>query len=220
MNFTTIRPDLADRHAIFAPSTPYWLGYSDDQIMKLYVSSYAASTGTILHDIARKYIKHGKKMPKTGKQSVIVDLLDQGIPQLVLDNMPAGDIWWANLVNYVNDSVSFKMTPEVQLYYSDFFFGKTDAICFDEQTGFLRIHDLKNGVQPAKMEQLMIYEALFVLQWGSIMGFTVGDINSELRIYQGGEIIFHNPGPTDILPIMDRMTTVTKALTAMQERRG
>lgn len=56
------------------------------------------------------------------------------------------------------------MTPEQILYYSDRWFGTADSIAFDKN--MLRIHDLKTGRRPAKMEQLMVYAALFV--WNTI----------------------------------------------------
>lgn len=61
---------------------------------------------------------------------------------------------------YVNDAIGFKMTPEQPLFYSENCFGTADAISYRNK--LLRIHDLKTGLIPAHMEQLMIYAALFV----------------------------------------------------------
>ena len=59
------------------------------------------------------------------------------------------------------------------------------------------------------MEQLMIYNALFVLEYGQIYGFKANDIQSELRIYQNGEIVYHNPSSSDVQAIADRIFVST-----------
>lgn len=70
------------------------------------------------------------------------------------------------------------MSTEVVLYYSDRFFGTADSISF--RNGVLRIHDLKTGKTPVHMDQLMVYAALFCLEYK----IKPGDIDFELRIYQ------------------------------------
>jgi hypothetical protein len=91
------------------------------------------------------------------------------------------------------------MDPEVVLYYSDNCFGTADAISFRD--GLLRIHDLKTGVVPAKMEQLIIYAALFCLEYD----VKPGTIHFELRIYQNDDVQIFEPEADDILPVMDRI---------------
>ena len=113
---------------------------------------------------------------------------------------------------YVNDAIGFKMTPEQILYYSDNCFGTADTICFKDDV--LRIHDLKTGVIPAHMEQLEIYTALFCLEYK----IKPGDIDTELRIYQGDEILYHKPTAEDILPIMDKIITFDKIISRIKER--
>jgi hypothetical protein len=107
---------------------------------------------------------------------------------------------------YVNDAISFHMNPEQVLYYSDNCFGTADAIIFRNDT--LRIHDLKTGVIPAHMEQLEIYTALFCLEYG----VKPADINTELRIYQNNDVLFHAPENEDIIFIMDRIVTADKII--------
>ena len=113
---------------------------------------------------------------------------------------------------YVNDAIGYRMTPEQVLYYSNNCFGTADAICF--RNGLLRIHDLKTGVTPAHMEQLEIYAALFCLEYD----MKPSDIKMELRIYQGDEIIIHNPETDDIVPIMDKIITFDKIIDKMKEQ--
>ena len=107
---------------------------------------------------------------------------------------------------YVNDAIGYKMNTEVVLYYSDRFFGTADSICF--RNNFLRIHDLKTGKIPAHMEQLEVYAALFCLEYN----IKPGNIDMELRIYQGDDILVHNPTADDILPIMDKIVRLDKIL--------
>lgn len=92
---------------------------------------------------------------------------------------------------YVNDAIGFKMIPEQILYYSDNCFETADAIAF--RNGLLRIHDLKTGTIPAHIEQLEIYAALFCLEYK----INPGEIETELRLYQGNEILYHKPTVED-----------------------
>ncbi len=107
---------------------------------------------------------------------------------------------------YVNDAVGFKMVPEQLLYYSDNCFGTADSIVF--RNGLLRIHDLKTGTTPTHMEQLEIYAALFCLEYK----MKPSEIDTELRIYQNDEILYHKPTAEDIVPIMDKIVTFDKVI--------
>jgi hypothetical protein len=140
--------------------------------------------GTIFHEWAKNTINLGIKQPRSKK----------------------------TLYSYVNDAIGFKMSPEVVLYYSDYFFGTADSISFRNK--FLRIHDLKTGVIPAHMEQLEIYAALFCLEYK----VKPSDIEIELRIYQNDEILVHNPTAEDIVPIMDKIVHLNNILTNNEGR--
>lgn len=107
---------------------------------------------------------------------------------------------------FVNDAIGYRMTPEQVLFYSENCFGTADAISFRNKQ--LRIHDLKTGLIPGHMEQLEIYAALFCLEYR----FKPSEIEMELRIYQSGEILYHNPTAEDILPIMDKIITFDKLI--------
>ena len=104
-----------------------------------------------------------------------------------------------SLNQYVNDSIGFRMEPELVLYYSDNAFGTVDSISF--RNGLLRIHDLKTGATPASMRQLEIYAALFCLEYDE----DPYKIEMELRLYQSDEINVHKPNPDDIKIIMDKI---------------
>lgn len=204
MNFIN-HTDLKGKHALLAPSQPHWLNYSDDDLYKKFVSTYAQSMGTLLHDLAETLIRNSIKLKKTDKTVVLVHLLKNDIPRAAIDI----DRIYNNFMNYVNDAIGFKLTPEQPLVYSEYCFGTADAISF--RNNLLRIHDYKSGTLPAKMEQLMVYAALFCLEYK----FKPGEIEMELRIYQNDEIIFHNPTADDIAPIMDTIIHSDKMIREM-----
>lgn len=170
--------NLEGLHAPFSPSQSSWLRYDDDKALEVRANSKAAEMGTILHKWAKDTIDLGIKQPRSKK----------------------------TIYAYVNDAIGFKMNTEVVLYYSERFFGTADAISF--RNGVLRIHDLKTGQKPARMEQLEIYAALFCLEYK----IKPGDIDMELRIYQNDEILYHNPTAEDIAPIMDKIIHLDKLL--------
>lgn len=185
--------DLRGKHATLSPSQPHWLRYSDEQLYQKYVSSYAQAMGTSLHELAETLIRNGLKLKKNDDLTVLSHLLSDGIPRNVIDM----ERIYGNFRNYVNDGVGFKLTPEQSLYYSPYCYGTADAISF--RNNFLRIHDLKTGTAPAKMEQLLAYAALFCLEYK----IKPGEIEVELCIYQNDEIIHDEPTADDILPVMD-----------------
>lgn len=152
--------NLKDKHAFLGASKWRWINYDTDKIISLYQSDELIKRGTRLHALAAGMISEGIRADRVKKTF----------------NM------------YVNDAIKYKMSPEVILYYSDNIFGTTDAIAFDKEKHFLRIHDLKTGETPAHMEQLMIYAALFCLEYRQ----DPSDIDIELRIYQNNEIVVSN----------------------------
>lgn len=64
------------------------------------------------------------------------------------------------------------------------------------------------------MEQLEVYAALFCLEYK----IKPGDIQMELRLYKDNEVIVHEPTAEDILPIMDKITSLNKALENFDDR--
>lgn len=195
--------ELKGKHALLSPSKSSWLRYDEDQLYQRYVGEYAASIGTALHDLAETLIRENIKLKKSDKNLMLVHLLRNGIPRNIIDI----DSLFDNFMLYVNDCIGFRMTPEQILVYSDFIFGTADAIAF--RNNFLRVHDYKSGNTPVKMEQLLIYAALFCLEY-RIKPAELSGI--ELRIYQGGEIIFDNPTVEMVTETMDKIVTMDKTL--------
>ena len=172
----TKHSNLEGLHAPFGASQSAWLRYDDEKILATYNNMKAKEMGTRLHAWAKETIDLGIKQPRSKK----------------------------TIYAYVNDAIGYKMDTEVVLFYSPRFFGTADAICF--RNGTLRIHDLKTGVTKVHMEQLMIYAALFCLEYK----IKPTDIEIELRIYQSDEVLYHNPAAEDIKSIMDRIIYLDK----------
>ena len=180
--------NLKDKHALLSASKWHWLNYDEGKLAKFYETSEAATMGTRLHAFAAESINLGVRLPKTKK----------------------------TLNLYVNDGIGFKMTTEQVLYYSDNCFGTCDAIAFrkDPRTGrdTLRIHDLKTGVTPAHIEQLLIYAALFCLEYS----YSPKDIDIILRIYQNDEIIQHNDEPQEVGDVMNKIVKADRYINSMK----
>ena len=204
--------DLEGKHARLSASSWRWINDDTESLTRRLCSQYATDIGTILHNVAYKHIKHRIKMNKYDKKNVMLELLSNRIPGFVIDAMDF-DAMFENLMTYINDGVGFKMQPEVVLCYSNNFFGTADTISFLERDKFLRIHDYKSGTTQAHMEQLMIYAALFCLEYR----IKITDIDTELRIYQSNEVVCHNPEPDEILPIIDKIITFDKFITNVKE---
>lgn len=170
--------NLLGSHAFLSASKYHWINYDPEKLAIAYKNFLAVQKGTELHEFAAQCIKLGQKLPKSKK----------------------------TLNMYVNDAIGFNMTPEQVLYYSDNCFGTADSISF--RNNLLRIHDLKTGEIPAHMEQLLIYAALFCLEYK----IKPGEIQFELRIYQTDDILICNPTAEDILPIMDKIISFDKVI--------
>lgn len=203
---------LEGKHALLSASSWRWLNDDQESLVKRIRSQYLTDIGTVLHNVAYKHIKYRIKMNKYDKKNVMLELLSNGIPGFVVDALDF-DSMYENLMSYVNDGVGFRMTPEVVLYHSDNFFGTADSILFSDRDRFLRIHDYKSGTTPAHMEQLLIYAALFCLEYQ----IKPSKIDSELRIYQSNSIIFHNPTADEIESVMDKIVTLDKYLGKLNE---
>lgn len=165
--------ELKGAHAFLSASKYHWLNYTDDKLADTYANMLASQRGTELHAFAAKCIDLGQKLPRSKK----------------------------TLNRYINDSIDFRMTTEQILFYSENCFGTCDAICFRDNV--LRISDYKSGVTEAKMEQLLIYSALFCLEYD----VDPETINIELRIYQNDDVRLYVPTAEEIRFVMSRIRT-------------
>lgn len=169
---------LEGQHAFLSASKYHWINYDDEKLVNVFLRYQATQRGTALHELACRCIKLGVKLPKNN-----------------------------NTLNmYVNDAIGFKMETEQVLYYSDNCFGTADTISFRDN--LLRIHDLKSGETPASMNQLMVYAALFCLEYG----FKPSEIEIELRLYQSNKVDIFSPEACDVLAIMEKIVRFDKTI--------
>ena len=176
--------NLEGKHALLGASKFHWIRYSDDKIAEAYKKFLAVQKGTELHELASSLIKMKVELPDEPK----------------------------TLNMFVNDAIGYHMESEQVLVYSENCFGTADAICF--RNDILRIHDLKTGEGKTHIEQLMVYAALFCLEYN----VKPGNIQIILRIYQYNDILELEPDVDDILHIMDRIVTADKIISSIKEQ--
>lgn len=183
MQFAT-HSELVGSHAFLSPSQYHWIRYDEEKLIEKFFTQMDAQKGSRLHEIAKELIEMKIKLPANG----------------------------LTLSRYVNDAIGFKMTPEQVLVYSDICFGTADAISYDPRKKILRVHDLKNGVTPAKMDQLMVYCALFVLEYGLLLNVKPHEVTYLLRIYQNDDVFEYQPELDEIVHIIDRIVTFDRII--------
>ncbi len=175
--------DLSGLHATLGGSQYHWINYDEEKMARVYKNMLAKDRGTELHELASQLIKLNQTLPEVEK----------------------------TLNMFVNDAIGFKMKSEQILFYSYNCFGTADAICFRNKV--LRISDLKTGATPAHMEQLMVYAALFCLEYKQ----KPEKIKMEFRIYQSNEILYYEPTAEEIQQIMDKIKVFDKLIEEIKE---
>lgn len=178
--------NLKGQHAFLSPSNYHWLRYTPEKLVETWRNKQAAQRGTEIHDIAAKCIEHGIKLPRNNQ----------------------------TLNMYVNDAIGYRMEAEVTLFYSEVCFGTVDALGFNKK--LLRIHDLKTGVTPASMEQLLIYAALFCLQ----EHIDPYGISFDLRIYQNDDVEQASPSSDEVKEVMNIIVEYSRILEQIIEKEG
>jgi len=201
---------LEGQHAFLGASTYHWLRWTDEILEERYYGQYSQMIGTELHVLAKDLIANRIKLAKHDKKIIDVALSKLMIPKAAYDS----EVILQTLLPFVNDAIGYRMTPEVILYYSHYCFGTADAIAFNEFDKILRINDFKSGITPVKMDQLMIYAALFYLEYKK----SPFDYTTELRIYQNGEILLLVPEPTEVEGVMNLIVSKNKLILKYLER--
>lgn len=170
---------LAGRHSFLSASKYHWVNYDEDKLYETFLTAMDAAMGTRLHSLAAELILLKQKLADTTQ----------------------------TLNSYVNDAIAFRMQPEVMFVVSENCFGTADAVSFYNNT--LRIHDLKNGVTPAKMTQLVIYACMFMIEYK----FKPNEIDIVLRIYQNDEIVEYIPSLDELTHVIDKILTFDEKIT-------
>lgn len=184
MNFNA-HSELEGRHAFLGASKYSWLRYDREKLRETYINMLAKQRGTELHDFASRCINLKQKLPSSHK----------------------------TLNMFVNDAIGYRMQSEQILYYSENCFGTADAISFKEKGNKLRIHDLKTGTSHASMDQLLIYAAIFCLEYAKDPHV----LDIELRIYQMDDVEIYIPEPVEILQIMQKIVDFDSTISALKE---
>jgi len=174
---------IAGNHALLSPSKYSWINYDEEKLDAMVYRTMAAKRGTDLHDLAQRMIRLGIPLPRTNQ----------------------------TLNQYVNDCIGFRLTPEQGLFYSPNCFGQADAIGFRKK--LLRISDLKTGVTECKFEQLLVYAALFCLEYSQ----KPTEIEIELRIYQNDDIRLEVGDPLEITSVMDKIVYFDRRINELSE---
>lgn len=175
---------LEGTHAFLSPSKYHWLNYTEDKLISTYQNFQKIALGNRYHALAAQLIKLAVRLPNTE----------------------------ASFNSFVNDAIGFKMQPEVLLFYSANCYGTADAINFSD--GVLRIHDLKTGSSPVSMNQLLIYAALFCLDYKVY----IHEINEvHLRIYQNEEILEFRPPKEDVFEVAMKIIQADKIIQQIEE---
>lgn len=180
---------LVGAHASLSPSSYHWINYDEDKVRTWYFQKQQASRGDKLHALAAQLIEMGIRLP---------DLE-------------------TTMSMYVNDAIGYLMTPEFPVFYSIDCFGTCDAIGIrmEKDRWVLRISDLKTGILPADMKQLLIYCAIFFHEYKTL--YKPHEVDVVLRIYQNDTIVEHIPEIPEILWYMDRVKTVAGQVAYLRE---
>lgn len=182
MNFNR-HLELEGKHAFLGASKYHWLNYDNSKLSEVFLNEMQKERGTRLHAFAQEAIDLGIYLKGNG-----------------------------TLALFVKDAINFRMSPETVLCYSENCFGTADAISFRQEKiktedgesikkDVLRIHDLKTGKNPASEKQLMIYAALFCLEYRK----NPTEMYIELRIYQFNNAFVFIPNPEEIQAIMNKI---------------
>ncbi len=170
---------LENTHAFLSPSKHYWLNYTPEKLISTYENYKKIALGTEYHALASMLITLAVRLPNTA----------------------------ASFNSFVNDAIGFKMKSEVLLFYSDKCYGTADAISFSN--GVLRIHDLKTGQSPGSMNQLLIYGALFCLDYA----IETRELEeTHLRLYQNEEITELSPTTEVLFDVIVRIQEAEKII--------
>jgi hypothetical protein len=204
--------ELEGKHAFLGASNYHWLNWDDSIFEVRYYSQFAQIIGTTIHELAHKCIMNRIKINKHDIHMVQLALDEAFVPR---DAYDPGDIL-DTLIPFVNDAIGFHMSSEIILYYNQYLFGTTDAIVYNEKDRLLRIHDLKTGTTPARMEQLYIYAAFFCLEYK----IDPLKIKYETRLYQGLDVLIDTPDPDIIYQITELMKKRSAQILGYLEREG
>lgn len=209
---------LEGKHAYIGCSQSSWESRNDEQLVSMYYSKFASEIGTAIHELAQDCINNKIKLRKTDDHLIDYQLQVYWFKKTGI-RIPKGAYDSRMLIEtvalFVNDALGFRMDSEVILAYDETYaFGTSDAFVCDERTKTIRVHDLKTGIHPVKMTQLLLYAAQYCLEYKK----NPKDYKFELRVYQGGEIIEYFPMSAEVEEHMQKIVYATTVLHNSVER--
>ena len=203
---------LEGKHAFLGASNFHWINWNDAIFEDRYYSQFSTTIGTAVHALAHDCVVSRTKLNKHDRHLIEMTLYKAYIPKDAYDPNAILE----NLIPFVNDAIGYHMSSEILLYYNSYCFGTCDAILFNEKDKILRIHDLKTGTTTAHFEQLLIYAALFCLEYHK----NPRHFTTELRIYQNFEISVNTPDPSEIESFMELIQNRSQLISTYLEREG
>lgn len=218
-NFTFNNHDeIKGKHSLFSPSQSAWIRYDEEKVADRVRNQYRTALGTEIHDFAASQIELGHRYSSVREIKKEIETYIYTKYTFLSEDLTIGEYGkklliylkfipkevFETTICYINDGIRFGMTTEQGLKYSEFVYGHADTISF--KNNILRIHDLKTGANPAHMEQLKVYAALFCLEYV----IKPSTIKIELTLYQWDDIVQEEPKLEEIVEIMDRIITSTK----------
>lgn len=201
--------NLEGKHSIMSPSNHSWKNYDDAKLISWFESNKRKAEGTALHKWAEETITSINLVKELAelmhKRMIKIDI--SGIRELgEKDPFVRESKAKETVYMYVADAIKFGMIAEQPLLYSKYCFGTADAIQFDG--ALLRVHDLKTGETPASIDQLIIYAALFCLEYNQ----DPSQLIFELRIYQTDQVMIYNPTTDEIVDMINRIVHMVDVL--------
>jgi hypothetical protein len=180
---------LIGQHAYLSPSSYHWLNYDEEKLRRVYNDRMQTSRGTALHAYAQQAIDLQIRQSDNG----------------------------TTMSRYVNDAIGFRMSAEIGLFYSIDCFGTADAIGIRMEQGrwVLRISDLKTGITPAGMTQLLIYCGIFFFEYNELYDPRETDV--ILRIYQNDDVVEYIPDLPEILSVMSKIKEAARIVAYLRE---
>ena len=210
--------EIRGKHSLFSPSQSAWIRYDEEKVAERVRNQYRTALGTEIHDFAATQIELGHRYTSVREIKKEIETFIYTKYTFLSEDLTLGEYGrklliylkfipkevFETTICYINDGIRFGMITEQGLKYSEFVYGHADTISF--KNNILRIHDLKTGANPAHMEQLKVYAALFCLEYV----IKPSTIKIELTLYQWDEIVQEEPTLEEIVEIMDRIITSTK----------
>lgn len=179
--------EVEGQHALLSASKYHWVNDEPEKLLERAAKARASALGTRLHAFAHEAI---------------------ALRQHAVNNSQTVNL-------YINDCIGYRMQNEVTLFYSYNAFGTADAIDFRREGNVmvLRIFDLKTGVSATSFMQLLMYAALFCLEYK----VRPMEIEYDLRIYQNDEVKLYDTDPEEVAYIMSRITEADKLIDRARE---